>query len=668
MAHRLSLIASCLLPLVLGLSSARAEPPHDAANGVECLECHALGEGELGISLPRTSAQELGCKSCHNPTGQAAAMSDVAMHVVGGGTTTVDCGSCHFVHFPVTTTDTHPGGITAPNLSLIRSDTAHYVPGALEPALFQVRPDQFAFAEGNPPYNGICQTCHTQTAHHRNDDSSDHTHNAGSNCMTCHPHGSGFGGLDHALAGVVVPVVSCMECHGDGGQDPVADVHGSQCGLCHADPLGGGPLVEPLETTNPSGGTCVDCHGTLSEAHQGVDHTATPGSGSVIIFADDDHDDAGWYGTPPYFDVPVDCTLCHNTDLPDVHAGQCGTCHPAAYGSLGTWNGSCQQGACHTTYHDRSIDAHIPFSDSYSSENDCTVCHGTYFNSVKQERCLNCHAAFYAADGTPPVSSSDALATYTGPGRIRFSITDSGKVAAGTTFYSLDGAPVVTGKDLMVTTPGAHSLEFWSADQAGNVETSHKTATFTILEDTTPPVTTSNAKATYFQGATIILAASDASTLGVKSTYYKLNGGPTKTGTVVSVPATSGTVAYTLLFWSDDWSGNTEAANTATFSVTSGTGTLKLVWGDSDITGPPADPEAWAEWTIRRGGSGGPLVTIGSGQNPGWSGVTNIPVQVSPTPYWVSIWWWDSYYGWDDNTTFPSVLISTPGQVERLSY
>ena len=662
---RLAALLSGLL--ALGASSLGGASPHDDGSGVECLECHALGQGDLGVALPRGLDQELLCKSCHNPTGQAAAMSDVAMHVVDGGSTVVDCGSCHFVHFAQPTTDTHPGGVTAPNLSLIRSDTARYVTGALEPALFQQSPEHFAFAAGNPPFNGICQSCHTQTAHHRNDDTGDHSHNAGSDCLTCHSHGGGFGSLDHEAAGAVVADPACMTCHGTAGPDPVDDVHGAQCGLCHLDALGGGPLVAPYETTAPGGGSCSDCHGALAQAHQGVDHTATPGSGAVMIFADNDHDDAGWTGPKPYFDVTVDCALCHTTSLPAAHGDTCSTCHPGAYTALGTWGGGCQQGPCHATYHGDSTTAHDDYSDPYSGSVDCNLCHNPGVGPVLQTACQHCHATYGPGDHVAPVTSTDAQGSYVGPARIDFSLRDGGKVAVGTTFRQLDGGPVLVGSRFLVSAPGSHALSFWSLDQSGNVE-APKAATFEVIADTTPPVTTSNAQATYYQGALITLSASDASSLGVMATRFQLDGGPVQTGTKVSVPGITGTVAHSLLFWSEDWSGNVEPAHTAAFTITSGTGTIRLVWGNSDITGPPPEPDAWAEWFIHKGPYTGPIVASGSGSNPGWSGVDDVVVPVSPTPYFVDIWWWDTQYGWDDNTTYPSVLVSTPGQVIRLSY
>jgi hypothetical protein len=222
---------------------------------------------------------------------------------------------------------------------------------------------------------------------------------------------------------------------------------------------------------------------------------------------------------------------------------------------------------------------------------------------------------------------------------------------------------------VLVSDPGSHELEFWSKDQYGNTELVPNNVFFSIGEDNTPPVTTSNAQATYSQGAVITLTATDDSPQGVKTTYFRLDDGPIQTGTSVVIPATSGTVAYTLTFWSEDWAGNIEAEKSVNFTVTSGTGTIRLVWGDSDVSGSPCsgDPGADATWTIGRVGSG-TVVASGSGGCPNWSGVNDVAVPVSATPYFVLIDWWNSYDEYYDQTVFSSVYVTTPGQVVRLSY
>jgi len=176
------------------------EPPHDQSNNITCNDCHAMHRGGF---IPRNEQQEALCKTCHNPTGTAAAKSSVANHIVDDGDTIVDCGCCHDAHNPHIATDPHSGGQTATNLSLIRFDTAKYIDAALEPAIFQQKPAHFAFDENSAPWVGICQSCHTKTSYHTNNAAADHHHQMPGNCISCHTHEDGF-----APSGG-----SCLECH-----------------------------------------------------------------------------------------------------------------------------------------------------------------------------------------------------------------------------------------------------------------------------------------------------------------------------------------------------------------------------------------------------------------------------------------------------------------------
>lgn len=182
-----------LLSSLAAANSAAVTPSVHLMNGY-CIYCHVdtSNPEPSPVTIWRGEAQAVLCLSCHNPTGVAAAMSDVALHRVNNGTRIVDCGSCHDPHKFHESIDPHPGGQTADNLRLIRSDTSKYVPGALEPAVFQRRPDHFSFAANNAPWNGICQTCHQNTAVHSNRAGSDHDHNRDMICTECHLHKEGF--------------------------------------------------------------------------------------------------------------------------------------------------------------------------------------------------------------------------------------------------------------------------------------------------------------------------------------------------------------------------------------------------------------------------------------------------------------------------------------------
>ena len=212
---RLTTVALVLSALALGVTNPAVAlyPPHDDSNDISCNDCHAVHNNRFGL-VPRGEEQANMCKSCHNPTGIAASMSEVANHVVDG--MVLDCGTCHAPHGPEFSTNPHTG-TEAPNLSLLRADIQKYAPWAADETVFQLRPQHFAFGEDDEPWNGICQTCHTQTDHHTQDSRGDHSHWIGAACTSCHPHRAGF-----------EPQGGCFECHdeGQGQRRPIVGANG----------------------------------------------------------------------------------------------------------------------------------------------------------------------------------------------------------------------------------------------------------------------------------------------------------------------------------------------------------------------------------------------------------------------------------------------------------
>jgi hypothetical protein len=261
--------------------------------------------------------------------------------------------------------------------------------------------------------------------------------------------------------------------------------------------------------------------------------------------------------------------------------------------------------------------------------------------------------------------------TYVGPASFDFLIMDNGKVGIGRTFYRLDNGPEIGATKLFVddSIPGEHLLEYWSKDQSGNVETP-KSFTFTIVKDTTAPVTTTNLtnNANYSSGLWGNLTATDsASTLGVKKTYYSLNGGSIKTGTRVWIPAsTSATTTHTLRFWSEDWSGNVETEKQITFTMR-GKGTLRLVFGDADSpTGYTPDYRFDYSMIIIK--MDGTVVATRDSSSTGsnWNGNDDFSLPASTTPYTVEIEWYWSDGEEEGYDTFPANVNA--GQTTTIHY
>jgi hypothetical protein len=181
-------------------------------------------------------------------------------------------------------------------------------------------------------------------------------------------------------------------------------------------------------------------------------------------------------------------------------------------------------------------------------------------------------SATFNVDGMPPTTVSDARSVYNTPATIKLTAGDNaGGSGVAATLYRVDNGTVTTGTapvtSVIVSASGTHNLEFWSIDNAGNVESPHKFASFNI--DMIAPTTTSDAVGTYAGPAVVNLSAIDnTGGSGIAYTYYKIDSGARMTGASFTIAApTSGSVWHTVYFWSVDNAGNTETQTSATFQV-----------------------------------------------------------------------------------------------------
>ncbi len=136
-----------------------------------------------------------------------------------------------------------------------------------------------SFADGNTTYDGVCEVCHTQTNHFKNDGTgSDQLHTnvggaGGLNCITCHNHKNGFAHEGGSGSG-------CDSCHGhDAGwqgnnnygkgtykshsthtENDSDDMKGAfiTCGDCHD--TNNYPAFKDGATTLSATTVCNDCH------------------------------------------------------------------------------------------------------------------------------------------------------------------------------------------------------------------------------------------------------------------------------------------------------------------------------------------------------------------------------------------------------------------------
>ena len=176
----------------------------------ECTFCH-ITHNAPGPTLNIAADVEVLCLSCHGPLGTSAFKADV--HTNGVGSFRMSCLDCHTPHSSLGNwlggTNLKQVGRQKDATLFARIETPN---SGIRDVAFESRgpalggPTLHSFADndqdGNGIYDGLCEVCHTQTAHHTNFQP-DFQHNAGASCTTCHPHEDAF----MPTAG------SCLDCH-----------------------------------------------------------------------------------------------------------------------------------------------------------------------------------------------------------------------------------------------------------------------------------------------------------------------------------------------------------------------------------------------------------------------------------------------------------------------
>jgi hypothetical protein len=175
-------------------------------------------------------------------------------------------------------------------------------------------------------------------------------------------------------------------------------------------------------------------------------------------------------------------------------------------------------------------------------------------------------------DTTPPTTADDAPIHWVNhDAAVNLTATDSGSGVAAT-YYTIDGGVQQTGTTVNIVGEGAHSLVYWSVDNAGNVEQPHTVA---VNIDMTAPVTAASvnpeapdgSNGWYAHAVTVSFSASD-NLSGTAKTEYSLDGGSTWQSYTNPV-AFNQDGKYTVSYRSTDNAGNVEAAKTISFNLDS---------------------------------------------------------------------------------------------------
>jgi len=160
------------------------EPPHNTdfytANCDLCHQTDANGKPIFATPIPSTE-----CIKCHGTRRPHAS----SVSTTGKYTYSTECVDCH-----------NPMFKEGSNIKAVRQTVAQSaVPGSV--VTFTVETGAGSFADGSPFNENICDTCHTQTNHHRADGMApgdlDGTgtyigHYDGSDCTLCHDHNNSW--------------------------------------------------------------------------------------------------------------------------------------------------------------------------------------------------------------------------------------------------------------------------------------------------------------------------------------------------------------------------------------------------------------------------------------------------------------------------------------------
>ncbi len=97
------------------------------------------------------------------------------------------------------------------------SDQMQTPNSGVKPVIFTALTGPNSFADGDAVYDGVCEVCHTQTRHHRNDGSDNSAHFDGENCIACHTHEKEFSANFSPSHVVHLSVgrrsLDCVDCH-----------------------------------------------------------------------------------------------------------------------------------------------------------------------------------------------------------------------------------------------------------------------------------------------------------------------------------------------------------------------------------------------------------------------------------------------------------------------
>jgi alpha-tubulin suppressor-like RCC1 family protein len=220
---KLFLLSIVLLLLLACNVHAGLDAPHNDSNGIGCDSCHDVTSSQPKL-MPAWTAHAPAdiddtpfnslCLSCHNDVVAPYVKTHSSLQGSDNyGNWTVECWICHNQH----TQDQNNVNGSSHGQFIREKIRLDNITGTVPPksgnksVMFLDSTGPNSFADGDGVYDGICEVCHTKTKYFRNNGTGiDQNHGGrnGKNCISCHPHSSGF------VHGGGSGGEGCISCHG----------------------------------------------------------------------------------------------------------------------------------------------------------------------------------------------------------------------------------------------------------------------------------------------------------------------------------------------------------------------------------------------------------------------------------------------------------------------
>jgi len=328
-------------------------------------------------------------------------------------------------------------------------------------------------------------------------------------------------------------------------------------------------FINPSDNTSGTANTYYTLDGGPTQTYAGVFNISTGGVHIVNYWS---VDLAGNTEAQKSFTVRVD------SDAPTTQITTAGTGANGWYRSpvqVGLTATDPEVGVSFTFYRVdggfTTIYGGAPFT--VSGEGQHTV---LYWSNDKLSHTEAENSATIRIDSTIPTVQS----SFSGPlggngyykGPVQFTMTGTDNLSGlANIYYRINGgATLVYSSPFTIGVDGNHSVDYWSVDVAGNVSA---VGNALVKIDASAPLTQATGSGTagtngWYRGSVQVSLAAADNLSGVQTTFYKVDGGTTKTYTTAF--SVSGNGSHTVNFWSVDKATNTETMGSLVISIDTG--------------------------------------------------------------------------------------------------